>query len=100
MSAILQSEVMSRPTPHFTKDDMVKKHGPHGPYEDLHIYEEPYWADWLSPPGWMYNYDYGLGNTSEGSAPESLLRALPRSNSVNPTNLDLANENNLVFLES
>ena len=100
MSTILQSEVMSRPTPHFTKDDMVKKHGPHGPYEDLHIYEEPYWADWLSPPGWMYNYDYGLGNTSEGSAPESLLRHLPKYSSPNPRNRDLAKVTSPVFRKS
>jgi hypothetical protein len=93
-------KMTSRSIPRFKKDDVVRKHGPHGPYVDLHIQNEPYWADWLSIPEWMYSYDYGLGNTSEGSAPESVLRHVPKFSSPNVCNLDLAKVNSPVLRES
>ena len=47
----------------------------------VNLYGVPQWSDWTEhPPQWLYNYDYGLGRTSEGSALECHLRpASPNS---------------------
>ena len=40
------------------------------------ICDKPNFAVWLKKPEWLYNYDYGLGLTSEGSILESDIRLL------------------------
>ena len=80
-------EHLSFPLQKYKVGDSVRLHGGRGPRCDLHIYGAPQWGSWLAHPEWVYPYDYGLGNTSEGFALESSLRKIDIQNKTNTDSL-------------
>ena len=51
------------PSPLYKKGQYISLYGSKD--EKYHIYEEPSWN--FNKKQWYYQYDYGLGNTSEGA---------------------------------
>jgi hypothetical protein len=62
----MNNNTNNHPNPKFSVNDIVSLRGRGGGY---HIYDRPSWNIRYSE--WVYPFDYGLGNTSEGSARES-----------------------------
>lgn len=70
-----QTPKESRPPPRYRKGELVAHSS--NPRQALHIYNEPYWSS--SHGQWMYDYDYNLGLTSEGSALQGSLIPAPKN---------------------
>ena len=69
-------DVNTRPPPKFKLGDLVARHA--RPTQALRIWNEPRWTNYTGQrEQWMYDYEYGLGGTSEGAALESELRLVP-----------------------
>ena len=74
-----------RPGPKYTSGQTMVVSGSSRPDTGkvVSLYGVPQWSDWTEhPPQWLYNYDYGLGGTSEGVALECHLRPAPPNSYV------------------
>ena len=70
-----------RPPHQFKIGDIVVKYS--RPNKALRIWQEPRWNNWtVGSDQWMYDYEYGLGGSSEGSALESELRLAPNNSCI------------------